>query len=535
MGISRRAFLTGTLSGAAVLVLAACTTDAPSPAPSTGGPTPTPTEAPTAPAGVAAAGFLRSSWADDALAGGSSSYLATGSTVTDRLTLAGSLDDRLFFAGEAVADRNAGTVYGARASGFDVADQVAAVAAEGERIAVIGAGIAGATAARALADRGFDVVVVEARDRIGGRIHTVADDSWPFPVELGVSTLFGDASPALVGALTLAGVDTVRVDGAGGAGGSTGATDTSDTPGSTASPGSGTAQVAARTADGTTTDLTGALAAAVTTASAWAAGTDGVDSGDGTGGGLGTSARQVFAESGADRVSSTPDATGVSDAERVAFLLDTVLPARFGAEAGDLAMSQIGDDLLPVDATLVTGGFESFVTGLLDGLDVLRGSTVVSVQYGDQGVGLRLATGESLSADRVVSTMPLGVLKRGAVEFDPALPAAYSSAIESLGMGDQEVLWLRFDRAFWSTEATVWAVLDDTASDRLFVNLMPSTGEPILVSLTGGDAGRAAAALDDDEAVTAALASLEPYLDLVSASPTPSGEPTVDPSATPGS
>jgi hypothetical protein len=494
MGISRRAFLTGSLSGAAVLVLAACTTDAPSPAPTTGGPTPTPTEAPTAPAGVAAAGFLRSRWADDALAGGSSSYLATGSTVTDRLTLAGSLDDRLFFAGEAVAARHAGTVHGARASGFDVADQVASVAAEGERVAVIGAGIAGATAARALADRGFDVVVVEARDRIGGRIHTVADGSWPFPVELGVSTLFGEASPALVAA-----------------------------------------QVAARTADGATTDLTGALATALATASAWADDTDGYDSGGGTGGGPGISARQVFAESGADRVSSTPDATGVSDAERVAFLLDTVLPARFGAEAGDLAMRQVGDDLLPLDATLVTGGLESFVTGLLDGLDVLRGSTVVSVQYGDQGVGLRLATGESLSADRVVSTIPLGVLKQGAVEFEPELPAAYTSAVESLGMGDQEVLWLRFDRAFWSTEATVWAVLDDTASDRLFVNLMPSTGEPILVSLTGGDAGRAAATLDDDEAVTAALASLEPYLDLVSASPTPSDEPTVDPSAAPGS
>jgi monoamine oxidase len=521
MGISRRAFLTGSLSGAAVLVLAACTTDAPSPAPTTGGPTPTPTEAPTAPAGVAAAGFLRSRWADDALAGGSSSYLATGSTVTDRLTLAGSLDDRLFFAGEAVAARHAGTVHGARASGFDVADQVASVAAEGERVAVIGAGIAGATAARALADRGFDVVVVEARDRIGGRIHTVADGSWPFPVELGVSTLFGEASPALVAALALAGVDTVRLDGRG--------------AGGTGGTGTGAAQVAARTADGATTDLTGALATALATASAWADDTDGYDSGGGTGGGPGISARQVFAESGADRVSSTPDATGVSDAERVAFLLDTVLPARFGAEAGDLAMRQVGDDLLPLDATLVTGGLESFVTGLLDGLDVLRGSTVVSVQYGDQGVGLRLATGESLSADRVVSTIPLGVLKQGAVEFEPELPAAYASAVESLGMGDQEVLWLRFDRAFWSTEATVWAVLDDTASDRLFVNLMPSTGEPILVSLTGGDAGRAAAALDDDEAVTAALASLEPYLDLVSASPTPSDEPTVDPSATPGS
>jgi monoamine oxidase len=217
----------------------------------------------------------------------------------------------------------------------------------------------------------------------------------------------------------------------------------------------------------------------------------------------------------------------------VAYLLDDILPARYGAEAGDLARSQIGDDLLPVDATLVTGGLETFVTGLLDDLDVLRGSTVVSVQYGDQGVGLRLATGESLSADRVVSTLPLGVLKEGAVEFSPSLPAGYTAAIDALGMGDQETLWLRFDRAFWSTEATVWAVLDDTAAYRLFVNLLPATGEPILVALTGGDSAEATAALDDDTAVEAALTSLTPYLDLLSASPEPTGSPSGDPSATP--
>jgi uncharacterized protein with NAD-binding domain and iron-sulfur cluster len=48
-----------------------------------------------------------------------------------------------------------------------------ALARPGERIVVVGAGIAGLAAARALADRGRDVQVLEARDRIGGRLHTV--------------------------------------------------------------------------------------------------------------------------------------------------------------------------------------------------------------------------------------------------------------------------------------------------------------------------------------------------------------------------
>ncbi len=54
-----------------------------------------------------------------------------------------------------------------------------------ERLLVVGAGIAGLTVANAMAHAGVDCVVVEARDRVGGRLHT-ADlaGSW---VDLGGS------------------------------------------------------------------------------------------------------------------------------------------------------------------------------------------------------------------------------------------------------------------------------------------------------------------------------------------------------------
>ena len=64
-------------------------------------------------------------------------------------------------------------------------------------IVVVGAGVAGLRAARDLVDRGHDVVVLEARDRIGGRIHTVRDPALPVPIELGAEFLHGSAAETI--------------------------------------------------------------------------------------------------------------------------------------------------------------------------------------------------------------------------------------------------------------------------------------------------------------------------------------------------
>ena len=54
-----------------------------------------------------------------------------------------------------------------------------------ERVLVIGAGIAGLTVANALAHAAIDCVVLEARNRIGGRLYT--GDLGGSPVDLGGS------------------------------------------------------------------------------------------------------------------------------------------------------------------------------------------------------------------------------------------------------------------------------------------------------------------------------------------------------------
>jgi monoamine oxidase len=128
----------------------------------------------------------------------------------------------------------------------------------------------------------------------------------------------------------------------------------------------------------------------------------------------------------------------------------------------------------------------------------------------------------------VIITVPLGVLQTNSIEFNPPLPFAHRGAIGALGMGLQEKLVLRFDKPFWSTDATVWTIIGEDVAYPLWYNLEPLTGEPVLVALVGGEAAKKQAEGSDGDAITAALTTLEAFYD-----PAATESPTSTPSATP--
>ncbi|MEZ4805602.1 MAG: NAD(P)/FAD-dependent oxidoreductase [Bacteroidia bacterium] len=62
----------------------------------------------------------------------------------------------------------------------------------GKKIGIIGAGIAGLQAAKNLYEQQYEVEIIEASDRIGGRIFTDSDKMQGFHVELGADSVYGE-------------------------------------------------------------------------------------------------------------------------------------------------------------------------------------------------------------------------------------------------------------------------------------------------------------------------------------------------------
>jgi monoamine oxidase len=326
------------------------------------------------------------------------------------------------------------------------------------RIVVIGAGLAGLAAARALHDAGHAVTVLEARPRIGGRIHT--SRLWPdLPVDLGASWIHGERGNPLTPLADAAGAARVA---------------TSYDASLLLGPQGEEIDPDLRPAERL---LSRALAAAQDRD-------------------RDISVRQAI------EVSSDWQRADPALRRLVDYLVNSTLEHEYSGPA-HLLSAFYGDDSDEYGGTdaLFPDGFDRIPALLAQGLD-LRLSTAVTDIAPD---ALGLADGGRIAADRIICTLPLGVLQSGRVRFGAPLARARQAAIDGLRMGLLNKCWLRFDRVHWPDDVDWIGWLGpDPGFWAEWVSLARTLGAPVLLGFNAAD--QAAALEPFDDRATAAAA-----------------------------
>lgn len=159
-------------------------------------------------------------------------------------------------------------------------------------------------------------------------------------------------------------------------------------------------------------------------------------------------------------------------------------------------------------------------TGYLDALNTLyfdqvtpyvTYSSPVTVVYtgGTKPVALD-SNGVFHYADAIIVTVSLGVLKAGIIDFIPNLPAAKLDAIDTIGMGNGMKISLRFTSQIWDSK--MMSVLTDGPAGNCWTpnQYQPSATDHVLTCFSMGKNSEALEALPDDTArINQALADLD--------------------------
>lgn len=133
-----------------------------------------------------------------------------------------------------------------------------------------------------------------------------------------------------------------------------------------------------------------------------------------------------------------------------------------------------------------------------------------TIQYSSAGVKINLADKAFAQFDAVLITVPLGVLKKQLIKFEPALPAEKQKAIARMGMGVLDKLYLRFEDVFWDEDTVILTPENGLTRGHFnyWVNFHKYLGEPIIMGFNAGKYARVLSTKSDEAFIADALQTL---------------------------
>ena len=216
------------------------------------------------------------------------------------------------------------------------------------------------------------------------------------------------------------------------------------------------------------------------------------------------------------------EAVSATEKRMILYLLNSIIEHEYAADLNQLSLFSLemglefggGDVIFP-------GGYHQIVEVLADGLDIRLNEVVEQVTYGDDGVVVTTNQGR-FEGDRAVITLPVGVLKRGQVQFSPALPREKQDTIQTLQMGLLDKVYLRFPHIFWPKEPELIGYISSREGEwSEWLNIAHYIDVPILLAFNAATFARTTETWSDEQIIEGAMTTLRTLFG--SAIPDPAG------------
>lgn len=145
-------------------------------------------------------------------------------------------------------------------------------------------------------------------------------------------------------------------------------------------------------------------------------------------------------------------------------------------------------------------GYSRLAEHLSSTLDVKLSNVVQEINVTPVGVNLCFTSGVCHLFDAVVVTLPLAVLKAEDVIFNPPLPSKHLKAIESIGSASVNKVILAFQEACWSHDLEAFVTERDS---QLWwrPGFLRQSETPIWTALIGGEQGKKLSSMTEKEVV----------------------------------